>query len=41
LDTAKLAATFGVTLPHWRDSLKSCVTRLLAPQDAKNPSLAR
>jgi dTDP-4-dehydrorhamnose reductase len=39
LDSSKLAAAFGVTLPHWRDSLKSCVTRLLAPQDARNPSL--
>ena len=40
LDASKLAATFGVTLPHWRDSLKSCVARLLAPQDARRPSLA-
>jgi dTDP-4-dehydrorhamnose reductase len=41
LDASKLAATFGLTLPHWRDSLKSCVARLLAPQDARKPSLAR
>jgi dTDP-4-dehydrorhamnose reductase len=29
LDSAKLAATHGVRLPHWRDSLTACVTRLL------------
>jgi len=40
LDCSKLAAAFGVTLPQWRDSLKPCVTRLLAPLDARNPSLA-
>jgi dTDP-4-dehydrorhamnose reductase len=41
LDASRLAATFGLTLPHWRDSLKSCVARLLARQDARKPSLAR
>jgi len=33
LDNAKLGAAFGLTLPHWRDSTKSCVARLLAPRD--------
>ena len=32
LDNSKLASAFGVTLPRWRDSTKSCVARLLAPQ---------
>jgi dTDP-4-dehydrorhamnose reductase len=41
LDGSKLAATFGVTLPHWRDSLKPCVARLLAPQGAETANLAR
>lgn len=35
LDSAKLAKTFGVSLPHWRDSMKPCVARLLARQEAK------
>ncbi|ABD06274.1 dTDP-4-dehydrorhamnose reductase [Rhodopseudomonas palustris HaA2] len=30
LDTARLAARHGVRLPDWRDSLPSCVDRLLA-----------
>lgn len=30
LDGAKLAATYGVSLPFWRTSLTPCVTRLLA-----------
>lgn len=29
LDNAKLESRFGVTLPHWRQSLESCVIRLL------------
>lgn len=29
LDNEKLAARYGVTLPPWRDSLESCVARLL------------
>ena len=32
LDNAKIAAAFGVSLPHWRHSTKLCVARLLAPQ---------
>ncbi|MGD0639171.1 MAG: dTDP-4-dehydrorhamnose reductase [Roseiarcus sp.] len=32
LDNSKLASTFGVTLPRWRESTKSCVARLLAPK---------
>jgi dTDP-4-dehydrorhamnose reductase len=32
LDNAKLAATFGLALPPWRDSTKLCVARLLAPR---------
>ena len=35
LDNSKLAAAFGVTLPHWRESTKLCVARLLARRDAK------
>ena len=30
LNGAKLRETYGVELPHWRASLKSCVARLLA-----------
>lgn len=30
LDCTRLARQFGVTLPHWRDSLPACVERLLA-----------
>lgn len=30
LDNAKLRAAFGVALPDWRDSLASCVDRLLS-----------
>jgi dTDP-4-dehydrorhamnose reductase len=29
LDNEKLAASYGVTLPPWRESLESCVARLL------------
>jgi dTDP-4-dehydrorhamnose reductase len=29
LDSAKLAAVHGVTLPHWRDSLPACVGRIV------------
>jgi dTDP-4-dehydrorhamnose reductase len=32
LDNAKIAAAFGVSLPHWRHSTKLCVARLLAPR---------
>lgn len=32
LDGAKLAATFGVRLPHWRDSLPPIVAALLAQE---------
>lgn len=32
LDTAKLAAVHGVSLPQWRTSLTGCVGRLLAEQ---------
>ena len=35
LDNSKFAATFGVSLPSWRDSTKLCVARLLAAQDAR------
>ena len=31
LDTAKLARAFGIALPDWRQSAKTCVARLLAP----------
>jgi len=30
LDPSALSKAYGVELPHWRDSLKSCVARLLA-----------
>jgi dTDP-4-dehydrorhamnose reductase len=40
LDCSKLAATFAVTLPHWRDSLKSCVARLVASQETQKANLA-
>jgi dTDP-4-dehydrorhamnose reductase len=34
LDNAKLVKTYGLSLPHWRASLKACVARLLdAPQN--------
>lgn len=29
LDCAKLGATFGLTLPDWRDGVRACVARLL------------
>jgi dTDP-4-dehydrorhamnose reductase len=35
LDNSKLVETFGVSLPPWRDSTRSCVARLLAPQGGK------
>ncbi|KAF2988897.1 dTDP-4-dehydrorhamnose reductase [Methylocystis sp. MJC1] len=31
LDNEKLAARYGITLPPWRESLESCVVRLLQP----------
>jgi len=34
LDSSKLAATFGVTLPNWRDSVRECVARAIAPATA-------
>jgi dTDP-4-dehydrorhamnose reductase len=33
LDSTKLAATHGVRLPQWQDSLSACVKRLLADQE--------
>lgn len=30
LDCAKLASTFGVTQPDWRDGVRACVARILA-----------
>lgn len=33
LDTSKLRDTFGVTLPHWEDSVRVCVERLLKNKD--------
>ena len=42
LDNAKLAATFGVTLPRWRNSTRTCVTRLLTPRgEGARPRPAR
>jgi dTDP-4-dehydrorhamnose reductase len=35
LDSSKVAAAFGVALPDWRDSTKTCVARLLGQQKAK------
>jgi dTDP-4-dehydrorhamnose reductase len=34
LDASRLREAYGVELPHWRDSLKSCVARLLAVASA-------
>ncbi|MFZ2107924.1 MAG: dTDP-4-dehydrorhamnose reductase, partial [Roseiarcus sp.] len=34
LDASRLREAYGVELPHWRDSLKSCVARLLAVSSA-------
>ena len=34
LDSSKLAATFGVTLPNWRNSVRECVARAIAPATA-------
>jgi dTDP-4-dehydrorhamnose reductase len=31
LDSSRLATTFGIALPDWRQSAKTCVARLLAP----------
>jgi len=31
LDNAKLQQAFGLALPDWRQSTKTCVARLLAP----------
>ena len=31
LDTSKLQKAFGLALPEWRQSTKTCVARLLAP----------
>jgi dTDP-4-dehydrorhamnose reductase len=28
LDCSKLASTFAVRLPHWRDGLKACIAEL-------------
>lgn len=32
LDCSKATAVFGVTLPHWRDSVERCVTKLISSQ---------
>lgn len=32
LDTSRLAATYGIELPHWRRSLQSCLNRLPFPE---------
>jgi dTDP-4-dehydrorhamnose reductase len=34
LDASRLRDVYGIELPHWRDSLKSCVARLLATASA-------
>lgn len=33
LDCTKLATTFGITQPDWRDGVKLCVARLLRPSE--------
>jgi len=32
MDKAKIKATFGVSIPYWRDSLKVCIEKLAAAQ---------
>ena len=33
LDCAKLASTYGIVLPTWRESLDRCVARLVAEME--------